>query len=311
MGRPRVLCVGNTVLDVIGKSPERLPRFGELAAGRGPADLDIGGNGARAAATAAVLGADSALARAVGDDGWGRWLTEQLGRLGVDLAQLVTVRGEPTATTVSLVRPDGERALLTHNGASDHHDLASVDVGGLSGGSWLLVGSLFLVPGYGGDGLRRLVADAKARGARVAMDLAWDCSGAWDLDLIPLDQADVVLGNELELRSVGCSLELDAALDRLMDRGIGTLVAKMGAAGARIVRPGGDRVDVPAPRVEAINSTGTGDAFNAALVFALGEGMGLEEAVRFACAAGALKVAGGCLTFPTVEEIGELLGRGS
>jgi ribokinase len=311
MSRPRVLCVGNTVLDVIGKSPEHLPKFGELAAGRGPADLDIGGNGARAAATASVLGADSALASAVGDDVWGEWLTDQLQQLGVDLAQMVTVPDEPTATTVSLVRPDGERALLTHNGASDHHDLGTVDVSGLSEGSWLLVGSLFLVPSYGGDGLRRLVEDSKELGAMVAMDLAWDCSGAWDLDLIPLDLADIVLGNELELKAVGCSLELDTALDRLMDRGVGTLVAKMGADGARIVRSEGGSVDVPAPQVEAINSTGTGDAFNAALVFALGRGMDIEEATRFACAAGALKVAGGCHTFPKVEEIEELLGKDS
>ncbi len=307
MGKPRVLCIGNTVLDVIGKTPDELPRFGELAAGRGPADMDIGGNGAIAAAEAAVLGADSILASTVGDDVWGKWLLKQLDTMGVDTGQMVVVKEEPTSTTLSLVRTDGERALLTHKGASEGHDLGTVDLGPLEEGDWVLAASLFLINSYSGDDLRRVTTDARSKGAKVAMDLAWDCSGDWDLGMLDLENADIVLGNDMEVKAVACTTDLDAAVEKMMDHGVDTLVVKMGAKGARLITRDGTDVTIPAPGVDPINATGTGDVFNAALMVALAEGMGMEDAVRFACAAGALRVSGGCHTFPTREEVERLL----
>jgi sugar/nucleoside kinase (ribokinase family) len=307
MGDSRVLSIGNTVLDVIGKTPDHLPRFGELAAGRGPADIDIGGNGAIAAAAASVLGADASLASTIGDDAWGRWLRENLDKLGVDTAQLVTVRDQPTATTLSLVRTDGERALLTHNGASEGHDLARVDLDAVGEGDWVIISSLFLVRAYTGDAVRRIAREARAKGARVMMDLAWDCTGEWDLGLLPLDEADIVVANHMEIRAVACRSDLDDAIPKVMDAGIRALVVKMGDEGARIVTADGVDVTVPAFDVVPINSTGTGDVFNAALVVALAGGRDLERAVTFACAAGALRVSGGCHTFPTFKDVETLI----
>jgi len=309
MGRTRVLTIGNTVLDIIGKTPDELPRFGELAAGRGPADIDIGGNGAIAAAEVAILGARSSLASTVGKDPWGEWLANRLDQMSVDTRQLITIKEQPTATTLSLVRTDGERALLTHNGASEDHDLGSVDLDSLGEGDWLLVASLFLVGAYSGDPLKRVTEEAHSRGARVAMDLAWDCTGDWDLDRLAADTADIILGNDKEIKAVACATDLDAAIEKLMATGIRSLVVKMGPEGARVVTQDGLDVTVPAPDVEPINATGTGDVFNAALMVALSEGREMEEAVRFACAAGAVRVAGGCHKFPTREEVDGLLAK--
>ena len=307
MGRTRVLTIGNTVLDVIGKTPDELPRFGELAAGRGPADIDVGGNGAIAAAEVAILGTTSSLASTIGKDAWGKWLKKRLSQMGVDTRQLITIKDQPTATTLSLVRTDGERALLTHNGASASHDLGAVDLGSLEEGDWLLVASLFLVSAYSGDPLRRVTDEAHSRGARVALDLAWDCTGDWDLDNLAIDTADIVLGNDKEVKAVACATDLDTAVENLMAKGIRSLVVKMGPGGARVVTREGLDVRVPALEVEPINATGTGDVFNAALMVALSEGKDLQDAVTFACAAGAVRVAGGCHKFPTREEVDGLL----
>jgi ribokinase len=310
MGGPRVLSIGNTVLDVIGKTPDKLPAFGELAAGRGPADMAVGGNGAIAALAASALGAEASIASTIGEDAWGSWLKEGLERAGVGTDQLVVVKGEPTATTLSLVRTDGERALLTHNGASEGHDLAQVDLSSVGEGDWVLLSSLFLVKAYSGDALRRVARDAKERGAKVAMDLSWDCGGEWDADTLSLDEADIVLGNHMEFKAVACSHDLDAAIEKMMDKGIKALVVKMGDQGARLLTADGVDTTVPTPEVDPINATGTGDVFNGALLVALARGDTLEEAVRFACAAGALRVSGGCHTFPTVNEVEDLLGHG-
>lgn len=269
--------------------------------------MDIGGNGAIAAAAAAAMGLDSSLASTIGDDVWGRWLRQGLGDLGVDTDQLVVVKDLPTATTLSLVRTDGERALLTHNGASEGHDVSQVDLSGIGEGDWVIFSSLFLVKAYSGEPFRRLAEDARSRGAKVVMDLAWDCTGEWDLSILALDEADIVMGNHMEVKAVACKTDLEDAVAKLMDHGIKTLIVKMGADGARIVTSEGMDVTVPAFDVEPVNATGTGDVFNAALVFALSEGKGLEEAATFACAAGALRVAGGCHTFPSVKDIEALL----
>jgi sugar/nucleoside kinase (ribokinase family) len=228
--------------------------------------------------------------------------------MGVDTGQMTVVPEEPTSTTLSLVRADGERALLTHKGASDSHDLASVDLGTLGEGDWLLAASLFLVPSYSGEGLRRIATEARTRGVGVAMDLAWDSTGEWDLDLLGLEDADIVLGNDMEVKAAACATDLDVAVDKLMGLGVRTLVVKMGAKGARLVTSDGTDVIVPAPEVDPINATGTGDVFNAALLVALAEGKGPEEAVRFACTAGALRVSGGCHTFPTRKQVKDLIG---
>lgn len=311
MGNTRVVSIGNTVLDVIGKTPDTLPRFGELAAGRGPADMDIGGNGAIAAAAASVMGVRSSLASTVGDDVWGRWLRQGLDDLGVDTGQLVTVKDQPTATTLSLVRTDGERALLTHNGASESHDISKVDLQGIGKGDWVIFSSLFLVRAYSGEKMRRLAKEARSKGAGVMMDLAWDCTGEWDLSTLALPEADIVMGNYLEVKAVACKTDIDDAIAKMMDHGIEVLIVKMGKDGARIVTAKGIDVVVPAFDVDPVNSTGTGDVFNAALAVALADRRELEDAVAFACAAGALRVAGGCHTFPTVKDVETLLDKGT
>ena len=113
----------------------------------------------------------------------------------------------------------------------------------------------------------------------------------------------------MELRASTCSTDTEAAVERMMARGVRTLIIKMGAQGARVVTREGTDVMVPAPDVVPVNATGTGDVFNAALLVALSEGRDLDEAVRFACAAGAVRVSSGCHTYPTREDAERLLSQ--
>ena len=87
--------------------------------------------------------------------------------------------------------------------------------------------------------------------------------------------ADVVVVNEVEAADMG-------GADRLRGLGAGAVVVTLGARGAMI-----DNTIIPAPRVRALDTTGAGDAFCAALAVALTEGRDLESAVRCANRAGA------------------------
>ena len=81
------------------------------------------------------------------------------------------------------------------------------------------------------------------------------------------------------------------AARQLQNRGVETVLITLGARGALLVTREG-ATQIPAPRVDVLDTTAAGDAFNGALACAIGEGQPLEEAVRFANCAGAITVSG-------------------
>ena len=78
------------------------------------------------------------------------------------------------------------------------------------------------------------------------------------------------------------------AVDGLLARGVGVAVVKLGAQGAYYATP--DMSGQPAFTVAAVDTVATGDAFNGAPAVCQAGGMALPDAVRFACAVGALAV---------------------
>ncbi len=75
---------------------------------------------------------------------------------------------------------------------------------------------------------------------------------------------------------------------RLLDYGVGTVIVTQGERGALIVESAG-ALEIPSVPIHAMDVTGAGDSFNAALAVYLGEGMSLQDAVRVAVRAGAYK----------------------
>jgi ribokinase len=303
--------VGNSTVDLTGFLATDELTFGSLMEARAPAQICLGGNGALAAAAGAALGAEVRLASAIGDDDWGSWIQGHLIAMGVDTTQVDVHRGTPSANTVAVVQPDGERALITHNGASDLQDLEMVELEGVGPGSWVLIASLGLVRSYADEALWDLAERVKREGASVAMDLTWDPTGEWTVDRLSLQLADLVLGTDREFMSITGTDELGGAFHSFMDQGIRTAVAKLGARGASFVVEGGERIDVPAFSIQASNATGAGDVFNAAMLVALSRGDALADAVTFASGAGALRASKSCDGFPTMEEVEALLESAS
>ena len=74
---------------------------------------------------------------------------------------------------------------------------------------------------------------------------------------------------------------------RLLLARVPHVVTTLGASGARYAGPDGDRCQVPAPPVVAVDTTGAGDAFTGTLAVAWARGLAPAEAVRLACVAGA------------------------
>jgi ribokinase len=276
---PSVCVVGSANLDLVATVP-RLPRPGETLTG---AQLDRvpGGKGANQAVAAARLGADVRFVGAVGRDAFADLALAELRAAGVDLGGL-QVADASTGIALILVDEAGENQIVVVPGANHALDAAAVEVGEPDA----LVCQLEVLDDAIEAALRRSDAffclnAAPARPVASAI----------------VERADLIVANSLELEALGSS-------------SMGGLFAlTLGAEGALLLEGGEEVARALPPEVEAVDGTAAGDAFTACLVVSLLEGREREEALRRACAAGAIAASrpGAQPSLPTAAEVDEIL----
>jgi ribokinase len=241
----------------------RAPERGETVVGSG-FHIDHGGKGSNQAVGAARLGADVSLLTAVGEDVFGDAAFELWREEGVDAEAVVRA---PLATMAGaiLVEAGGDNRIVITPGALSALEAAHVDVfaASIEAADVCLVQLEIPVPTA-----HRALEVAHAAGVRTILNPAPAPEEPIASEVLEL--VDYLTPNETEAAALG-----DPSAAR-------TVVLTLGADGARV---GGEHV--PAYRVDAVDTTGAGDAFNAAFAVALAEGRADLDAVRWGCAAGA------------------------
>lgn len=222
-----------------------------------------GGKGGNQAVAAARAGASVQLVAAVGTDAAADQLRTHLSANDVGLAGLVTVPGS-SGSAVILVDAHAENCIVVAPGANAHLTLASGALRAVIADADVVLLSLEIPI----DTARAAAHTAREAGATVIVNAS--PAGPEVRRLAGL--ADVVVVNETEAQAWD-----DGAVEHL--------IVTRGARGAAHHGEGG-RFDVPAPAVEAVDTTGAGDVFAGALAAAWPDG--LHTALRRACAAGAL-----------------------
>ncbi|MFG2486696.1 carbohydrate kinase family protein [Streptomyces virginiae] len=290
-GPGALLVVGDVVTDVVAIHPEPLTAATDTAA---RIRTLPGGAGANAACWAARTGtAEVRLLARVGAES-ARWHERALVDAGVR-PRLVIDAQEPTGTVVALVGKDAERTFLTDSGASLRLCPADWTPSLLDGAAHLhLSGYLFFA-----DSSRELamvaLRAARTQGVSVSVDPA---SAGFLAVLGPhrfLDAmagVDVLLPNEDEAHLLAGLPEptgvARAAVE--LSRRVPLVVVTRGAAGALIAERGRITAEIEAEPVEAVDSTGAGDAFTGGFLAARLEGADPAEAARAGCRAAALAV---------------------
>ena len=261
MSGPAITVVGSVNLDLVATAAS-LPAPGETVTGATLA-RHPGGKGANQALAARRLGARVRLVARVGADAMADEALALLRQDGVDLSGCESDPSAPTGVALIAVDAEGENLIVVAPGAN---------------------------AGFAPTGLRDPVEDAlicqlelpiaavakavaSARGF-VTVNLA----PAAEVPLAVLDRADLIVVNEAEAAFYG---------DRLHGSR-GMVAITLGARGACLYRGGALIAEAAPPPVVAIDSTGAGDAFVAALTVALLEGQEANAALAFACVAGAL-----------------------
>ncbi|KRD24415.1 MULTISPECIES: ribokinase [unclassified Streptomyces] len=296
-----LLVVGSANADlVIGV--ERRPAAGETVLG---SDLAVhpGGKGANQAVAAARLGARTALLARVGDDAHGRLLLDSQRAAGVDTAG-VLAGGAPTGVALITVDPSGDNSIVVSPGANGH--LTPADVRAAAG----LVHASRVVSAQLEIPLETVVEVVRnlAPGSRFVLNpspprpLPAEVLAACDPLIVNEHEAKVILGEELP----GGKPEDWART--LLARGPKSVVVTLGAEGALVASSDQDVTRVPSVRVDAVDTTGAGDAFTAALAWRLGTGSSLAEAAAYAARVGAAAVTrpGAQESFPTADEVAAL-----
>ncbi len=285
--RVDVLCAGIVVADLFVPPLPRLPEEGELLKVDGML-LDTGGCAANVATDLARLCVRAAVAGAVGADSFGDFVKADLRRKGLaDVSGIKVSRAHPTSQTVILPVRGQDRRFIHALGANADFTLGDVDMGMISRARVLYVGGYFIMPGVDPPSLARLLRFAREHGVRTVLDVAGvDPQGGMEKLAPALPYADVFLPNDDEAALLTGLSDPVRQADAFLRAGAATVVVTRGEKGCVVVTP--ERaLRAPAYEVEAIDASGSGDAFDAGFIVGMLEGWELERTVRFASAVGA------------------------
>ncbi len=284
MSAPRLTVVGSVNLDFVATGAN-LPAPGETVTGA-TLSRHPGGKGANQALAARRLGAEVALIGRVGGDAMAEEALALARADGVDISACRIDPDQPTGVALIAVSADGENQIVVCPGAN----LAVTPADLPSRIDGALVVQLELPV--------ETVAEAAARATGLIIA---NLAPARAVPEALLSRADIIVVNETEAAFYG---------DALLRTG-GDLVLTLGARGAELWRAGERIVVAAPPPVTVIDTTGAGDAFVGALAVARLDGCDDQDALAFACAAGALAAsrAGAQPSLPTGAELDAVLTR--
>ena len=314
---PRVVVVGSVNADLVMRVAS-LPRPGETVTG-GSFSVAHGGKGAnQAVAAARAAGVDGESGRGVavafvarvGNDAHGAAMLESFKREGLDTTHVTRDDDEPTGTALITVDAAGENCIAVAAGAN-----ATLTPGRLEEARELLgsASHVLLQMETPAETVEAAIAAASEAGAEVLLnyapvgDRAVELSSRIDWLIVNVTEAAQLAGVEHTK-----AINPDAAArlaENLRQQGPRGVIITLGRAGVVAVGPGGERHRVEAFAVDPVDTTGAGDTFCGSLAVALAEGRPLDQALRFAAAAGALATtaAGAQPSIPDRQRINRLL----
>ncbi len=304
MGKP-IVVFGSFVVDLTSRS-KGLPLPGQTLLGSS-FKLGAGGKGSNQAVAAHRAGANVTLVTKIGSDVFGQVAMDFYRAEGMNTDYIL--RDSERETGVALIMVDEQSAqneIVVVSGACAHITPEDVERCRplIEGASILL-----LQHEINFDAQYRVIDIARAAGVKIVLNPA----PAAEIPAEVLSKIDIVTPNETEAQAltgveVGNLEDAKRAAKVFLDRGVKNVVITMGALGS-FATDGVRSELLPRLNVNAIDTTGAGDAFNGGFVMALSEGRDLFQALRYGNATGALSVTklGTAPSMPSRAEIDRMV----
>ncbi|GHC66591.1 ribokinase [Limoniibacter endophyticus] len=275
-----IVVIGSINLDLIA-NVDRLPEPGETIAGSA-FSTSPGGKGANQALAAARAGAPVALVGVAGNDSFRDQALALLEQSDADLSHVAEVE-DTTGIAIIMVEKSGENVIAVVPGANAHLTSAMVDAAPITNGDIVLL--QHEIPQ---DLVAHAIDICRNQGAVSILNTAPYRAESAGL----LGAVDYVIANETEFDLYAAQLGLsgdtrEARIEDYAERFDNTLIVTLGAAG--VVAISGDvQIELPAPKIEPIDTTGAGDTFCGYFAASLATGSPLDDALARAVRAGSL-----------------------
>ena len=285
-----VLTIGNAIVDVLAHAEEDfLVREGLVKASMrlidgeeaerlyghmGAAQLVSGGCAGNTAAGVASFGGRAAFIGKVADDELGRFYRHDMRALGIHFPTAPLIDGTPTARSMILITPDGERTMNTHLAACQELSPEDIDLETVEGAAVTYLEGDLWDPPKAKDAVREAIRIAHAAKRKVAMTLSDSfCVDRYRDEFLALMRSrslDIVFANRQEVLALYQTSDFATAVDCLA-RDMPLAVVTMSEDGSMVLSAG-ERLRVPAAKVERIaDLTGAGDLFAAGFLFGLSQ----------------------------------------
>jgi sugar/nucleoside kinase (ribokinase family) len=271
-------------------------------------DVAVGSSAAICACAYASLGGNSSFLGLAGEDDYGQFMLRSMNELGVQTKRVRRTSAVHTGVTVNLSY-QSTRTQITYPGTISAFDGADVGGDDLRGINHLHFAGPYLQTHFRPH-LGRLLKLARQMGISTSLDPQWDPSEKWEFMDQWLGDLDYLFVNEGEAMSIAGAASVGKAAQILAGR-TRCAVVKAGSAGS-VVYCGGVLHRGKARKVKVIDTTGAGDCFDAAFLYAtLEKNFPLPEALRLAgaCGSRSCTFAGGVAHRSTYQDLLDFLAQ--
>jgi len=312
---PEVVGVGEVLIDFVATEPVSYVNASafQKCFGGAPMNTLVG---------VARLGSSSGAITAVGEDPFGQFLIRELEKNGVDTSCVKVKKGMRTTITFVANEPEtGERSFIFYRkpwitGTADSAlSIEDVDLDYISNASILHVSGFSLSQNPSRKAVLTAVEHAKRTGVKVSFDPTLRVD-VWNSERTVrrlyrqmLKLSDIATFSREEAEFIFGTDNPEKAAETALKYGVKVAGIKLGADGALLKTEEGQKLYVPAFKVEAIDTTGAGDGWNAGLLVGMLKGWDLETCVTVANAVGALVVTkhGAITALPYKNELNSFL----
>jgi sugar/nucleoside kinase (ribokinase family) len=280
-----ILVAGELNVDIIFNQINKMPQIGEEQRAKS-LTVTMGSSTAIFACNISKLGLNVAFSGKIGDDSFGKLVTDTLEKNGVNTDHIVLNSTLKTGAT-AILGINGDRMMVTYPGAMESFSLNDMNDSIFRKARHLHTSSVFFQPGIKND-LPEIMRRAKMHGMTTSMDTQWDPDEKWDIDLNSIfPNLDFFMPNQKELLLLLKASSVENAWEKLSGTET-TFIIKNGIHGATW-KKGNREFHTPAYRVpNFVDAIGAGDSFNAGFIRAFLAGKTpekcMEEAAKTAAA---------------------------